>query len=48
MAVVLFSDQVGSTAKRTALGEDAADALRRQHDQLVDQAVTANDGRVVK
>ncbi len=48
MAVILFSDQVGSTAQRAAIGEDAADALRRQHDALVEQAVTANDGRVVK
>ncbi|MGZ4758116.1 MAG: ATP-binding protein [Acidimicrobiales bacterium] len=48
MAVILFSDQVGSTATRAALGEDSADALRRQHDTLVEQAVVANDGRIVK
>ena len=48
MAVILFSDQVGSTARRAELGEDAADALRRQHDALVEQAVTSNDGRIVK
>ena len=48
MAVILFSDQVGSTTRRAAIGEDAADALRRQHDALVEQAVVTNDGRIVK
>ena len=48
MAVVLFTDLVGSTELRGRLGEDAADELRRRHDQLLAQAVEANNGRVVK
>jgi class 3 adenylate cyclase/tetratricopeptide (TPR) repeat protein len=48
MAVILFSDQVDSTAMRAKIGEDAADALRRQHDALVEQAVTSHGGRIMK
>jgi len=48
MAVVLFTDLVGSTELRGRLGEEAADDLRRRHDQLLAQAVEANSGRVVK
>src|ERR1051325_8335998 len=48
MAVVLFTDLVGSTELRGRLGEEAADDLRRRHDQLLAQAVEANNGRVVK
>jgi class 3 adenylate cyclase len=48
MAVVLFTDLVGSTELRGRLGEEAADELRRNHDQLLTQAVAANNGRVVK
>jgi class 3 adenylate cyclase/tetratricopeptide (TPR) repeat protein len=47
-AVVLFTDLVGSTELRGRLGEDAADELRRKHDQLLAQAVESNNGRVVK
>jgi hypothetical protein len=32
MAVVLFTDLVGSTQLRSRLGEEAADDLRRVHD----------------
>jgi class 3 adenylate cyclase len=46
--VVLFTDLVGSTELRGRLGEEAADDLRRKHDQLLTQAVEANNGRVVK
>jgi len=42
MAVVLFTDLVGSTELRGRLGEEAADELRRRHDQLLAQAVEAN------
>ena len=45
---VLFTDVVGSTAQRVALGDDAADALVRRHDALVAEAVTRTGGRVVK
>ena len=48
MAVVLFTDLVGSTELRQRLGEEPADELRRRHDQLITQAVEANSGRVVK
>ena len=47
-ATILFTDLVGSTELRGRLGEEAADELRRKHDQLLVQAVEANHGRVVK
>jgi len=47
-AIVLFTDLVGSTELRSRLGEDAADALREQHDALVTGAIEANRGTVVK
>jgi class 3 adenylate cyclase len=47
-AIVLFTDLVGSTELRSRLGEDAAEALREQHDALVTSAVEANRGTVVK
>ena len=47
-ATILFTDLVGSTELRGQLGEEAADALGRQHDQLLAQAVESNNGRVVK
>jgi class 3 adenylate cyclase len=48
VAVVLFTDLVGSTELRTRLGEDAAEELRRKHDTLVAAAIEANRGREVK
>jgi class 3 adenylate cyclase/tetratricopeptide (TPR) repeat protein len=47
-AIVLFTDLVGSTELRSRLGEDAADALREQHDAIVTGAIGANRGTVVK
>src|SRR5688572_29488839 len=47
-AIVLFTDLVGSTELRSRLGEDAADALRRDHDRLIAGAVETNRGRLVK
>ena len=47
-AIVLFTDLVGSTELRSRLGEDAAEALREQHDALVTGAVEAIRGTVVK
>ena len=47
-ATILFTDLVGSTELRGRLGEEAADELRRGHDQLLAQAVEANNGRVIK
>jgi len=48
MAVVLFTDLVGSTGLRGRLGEEPADELRRTHDRLLAQAVETRAGRVVK
>jgi class 3 adenylate cyclase/tetratricopeptide (TPR) repeat protein len=45
---MLFTDLVGSTELRGRLGEDAADQLRRRHDGLIADAVTAHGGTVVK
>ncbi len=47
-AIVLFTDLVGSTELRSRLGEDAADALRQQHDALVTGAIEVGRGTVVK
>jgi class 3 adenylate cyclase len=47
-AIVLFTDLVGSTVLRSRLGEDAAEAVRRQHDGLVTGAIEAHRGRLVK
>ena len=47
-AIVLFTDLVGSTELRSRLGEEAAEALRREHDGLVTGAIEANRGRLVK
>jgi predicted ATPase/class 3 adenylate cyclase len=45
---LLFTDQVGSTALRTRVGDPTADALRRTHDALLRDAVLVFGGRVVK
>ena len=47
-ATILVSDLVGSTDLRVALGEERAEVLRRTHDGLLTDAVTANGGTVVK
>jgi class 3 adenylate cyclase len=47
-ATILVTDLVGSTELRVALGEDRAEALRRIHDGLLAETVTANGGEVVK
>jgi class 3 adenylate cyclase len=47
-ATVLFTDIVGSTALRARIGEDAADALRARHDDLLANAITSRRGVVVK
>jgi class 3 adenylate cyclase/tetratricopeptide (TPR) repeat protein len=47
-ATILFTDLVGSTELRGRLGEEAADELRRRHDQALAQAVATREGRVVK
>ena len=47
-AVVLFSDQVGSTASRARLGDIGADELRRVHDRILARCIEEADGSVVK
>jgi class 3 adenylate cyclase/tetratricopeptide (TPR) repeat protein len=45
---VLFTDMVGSTQLRSELGDDRADALRREHNAILGSAVTAHGGRVLR
>lgn len=45
---MLFTDLVGSTELRQALGDDRADELRRRHDAVVRAAVTEHLGSEVK
>jgi len=47
-ATVLVTDLVGSTELRAKVGEDAAEELRRVHDQLLVDAVGRHGGEVVK
>jgi tetratricopeptide (TPR) repeat protein len=47
-APVMFTDLVGSTELRARLGEDAAEQLRRLHDQRLGEAIATHDGVVVK
>jgi class 3 adenylate cyclase len=47
-ATVLFTDLVGSTALRLQLGEQAFEALRHAHDQMVREAIAAHGGTLVK
>ncbi len=45
---IMFTDMVDSTRVRVSIGETAADELRRVHDDLLTEAIEAQDGRVVK
>lgn len=47
-ATVLFTDLVSSTELRVELGEERADQLRRDHDELLREVVDRNGGSVVK
>lgn len=47
-AVVLFSDQVGSTASRARLGDISADELRRSHDRILHRCIEEGGGSIVK
>ncbi len=42
---IMFTDIVGSTALRTALGDAESDKLFREHDELVRAQITENGGR---
>lgn len=46
--VILSSDWVDSTATRTRLGEEPADALQELHDSLLRKVIGAHSGHVVK
>ena len=48
MWAVLFTDMVGSTGQRAHLGDVAGDALRREHDAMVADALGAHAGELVK
>jgi DNA-binding NarL/FixJ family response regulator/class 3 adenylate cyclase len=45
---ILFTDLVGSTSLFAEQGDDAADALRRQHFALLRRAIADHEGREVK
>ena len=47
-ATILVTDLVASTELRVRLGEEAADALRRDHDELLRRSVEGAGGTVVK
>ena len=48
LAVVMFTDRVGSTATRVSLGDRVADALQARHDGITAQVVARHDGHIVK
>ena len=48
MASVLFTDLVDSTALRSRWGDEAADGVRRAHDEALSAVVIAAGGVVVK
>jgi adenylate cyclase len=48
LLIILSSDWVGSTATRTRIGEDSADALQEIHDALLRKIIGAEGGHVVK
>jgi hypothetical protein len=48
MWAVIFTDLVGSTAQRARLGDDVADALRREHDSIVRRVAAVHAGEIVK
>lgn len=45
---ILFTDMVGSTEQRARLGEDRADDLRRDHDDLLARCIATHEGRVLR
>ncbi len=48
LATILFTDVVGSTALRTALGDVRADEAQAELDELISEAVERSSGWVVK
>ncbi len=47
-AAILFSDLVGSTRLHTTVGPERADELRREHFEVLRQAIVDNGGREIK
>jgi DNA-binding SARP family transcriptional activator len=47
-ATILFTDLVGSTRLRTELGDDEADAVRREHDRRLRDMLALHAGREIK
>jgi class 3 adenylate cyclase len=47
-ATILFSDIVGSTRMRVALGDATADDLRRRHDRILESVIERHRGTLVK
>ncbi len=47
-STIVFTDLVGSTQLRAEIGEEAADQLRRQHDECLGAVVADHGGVVVK
>ena len=45
---ILFTDMVDSSALRSRIGDDRADRLRKEHDDLLTAAVTQNRGEVLR
>jgi adenylate cyclase len=48
LVIILSSDWVDSTATRTRIGEEPADALQEVHDTLLRKVIDAEGGRVIK
>ena len=48
LLIILSSDWVGSTATRTRIGEEPADALQEVHDSLLRKAINAEGGNVAQ
>jgi len=48
LLIILSSDWVGSTATRTRIGEESADALQEIHDALLRKVIGGEGGHVVK
>jgi DNA-binding SARP family transcriptional activator len=47
-ATIMFTDIVGSTQMRSELGDEDADAVRREHDRRLRDVIAAHGGREVK
>jgi hypothetical protein len=48
LAIVMFTDLVGSTLMRERLGDDVADEIGVEHDRIIGDALASTDGRLVK